>query len=208
MSEDILLYGLSETELYQKLLKWHATVELHEFPGDFHRLQVEYWIWLNRHRLCANGQVFDISPDTSRSWLGEHYQTLGLRECDVIGDICDLSLSDNSVGAIICTEVLEHCANPFKAVEEMRRVLKPGGLLFITAPFLWPWHGTSAYDDYWRFTDAGWKLLLHAYQTAQVEPIIMTDEGKRAYDMLRRFECLGHRRFTKITTGYLVEAVK
>lgn len=36
---------------------------------------------------------------------------------------------------ILCTEVLEHTLNPFRAVYEMFRILKPKGLLFISVPF-------------------------------------------------------------------------
>ncbi|RLJ01850.1 MAG: hypothetical protein DRP11_03810 [Candidatus Aenigmatarchaeota archaeon] len=36
--------------------------------------------------------------------------------------------------AVICAEVIEHTKEPFKMLKEMRRILKPGGLLFITTP--------------------------------------------------------------------------
>lgn len=45
-----------------------------------------------------------------------------------------LPLADNEFNAIISTAVLEHLVNPLTALEEMRRVLKYDGILFLTTP--------------------------------------------------------------------------
>ena len=54
---------------------------------------------------------------------------------DIISDITSIPLPDNSVDAIMCTEVFEHIPNPVLAIEEFKRLLKPNGYLIITAPF-------------------------------------------------------------------------
>ena len=54
---------------------------------------------------------------------------------DIVSDIIDIPLPDKSIDAIMCTEVLEHIPNPVAALNEFRRLLKPGGYLLITAPF-------------------------------------------------------------------------
>ncbi|WP_350292978.1 methyltransferase domain-containing protein [uncultured Croceitalea sp.] len=46
---------------------------------------------------------------------------------DVKADICDLPFDDNSYDVILCNHVLEHIPNDTKAMEELYRVLKPGG---------------------------------------------------------------------------------
>lgn len=51
-----------------------------------------------------------------------------------------IPLCDKSVDCAIATEVFEHCSNPESVMKEIYRVLKPGGLLFFTVPFLWPLH--------------------------------------------------------------------
>ena len=46
---------------------------------------------------------------------------------DVKADICNLPFSDNSFDVILCNHVLEHIPNDIKAMQELYRVLKPGG---------------------------------------------------------------------------------
>lgn len=70
---------------------------------------------------------------------------------DIVGDIHDLPLEDNSIDAIICNAVLEHVEEPQKAVKEMYRVLKPGGYCFIYTPFLFYYHAMPGYyKDFYR----------------------------------------------------------
>lgn len=76
---------------------------------------------------------------------------------DVLG-ICErLPFKDNSFGGIISVAVLEHLKDPFKAAEELLRVLKPGGFLFVDVPFLQPFHGYPSH--YYNMTSEGVKNL-------------------------------------------------
>ena len=54
---------------------------------------------------------------------------------DIVSDITAIPLPDQSVDAIMCTEVLEHIPDALAAIKEFSRLLKPGGYLLITAPF-------------------------------------------------------------------------
>lgn len=49
-------------------------------------------------------------------------------------DILKLPFPDNSFDAVTCQTVLIHIENPLEALEEMKRVLKPDGLLFCAEP--------------------------------------------------------------------------
>jgi ubiquinone/menaquinone biosynthesis C-methylase UbiE len=53
---------------------------------------------------------------------------------DIISDITNIPVENGSFDAIMCTEVLEHIPDPIKAIKEFGRILKPGGLLIVTAP--------------------------------------------------------------------------
>lgn len=59
-------------------------------------------------------------------------------------DITDIPEEDATFDAILCTEVFEHIPEPMMAMKEFSRLLKPGGRLFITAPFT----GGSHQDPY------------------------------------------------------------
>ncbi len=207
MSRDMLMFGMSECENTNNLLNWmNSTDGLHEFMPDPHRLQLEKWIWDKRDALT--GRVMDVGVENRRDWIGEGYFTFGFRDCDVVGDLLRIPYEPESLDAILCTEVLEHCVDPFMACREMRRVLKPGGLLMVTSPFVWPWHGNNHYPDYWRFSHQAWQLLLADFSELKIIRCEWSPEGERLYDLLRRFECFGLRKFTYATTGFLVEAVK
>lgn len=52
----------------------------------------------------------------------------------VRSDITAIPLSDASIDAILCTEVLEHVERPLDALSEFARLLKPGGRLLVTVP--------------------------------------------------------------------------
>ena len=47
---------------------------------------------------------------------------------DVKADICDLPFEDNSFDFILCNHVLEHIPDDKKAMQELYRILKPGGI--------------------------------------------------------------------------------
>jgi SAM-dependent methyltransferase len=61
-----------------------------------------------------------------------------------------IPLNSDSVDSALLTEVLEHVPNPDAVLTEICRVLRPGGKLFLTVPFLWPLHEVP-YDNY-RYT--------------------------------------------------------
>jgi predicted SAM-dependent methyltransferase len=53
---------------------------------------------------------------------------------DVKADICNLPFNDNSFDIVFCNHVLEHIANDTKAMQELYRVLKPGGMGIFQIP--------------------------------------------------------------------------
>jgi hypothetical protein len=76
---------------------------------------------------------------------------------DVVGDAYELPYAGNAVDAIYCEAVLEHLEHPNAAVQEMYRVLRPGGQVFAATPFLQMFHGYP--NHYQNFTLVGHERL-------------------------------------------------
>jgi SAM-dependent methyltransferase len=76
---------------------------------------------------------------------------------DLVGRIEDLPVEDATFDLVLCTQVLEHCDDPLRAVSELRRVTAPGGRVLAST------HGVQVYhpspQDYWRWTYAGLERL-------------------------------------------------
>jgi ubiquinone/menaquinone biosynthesis C-methylase UbiE len=90
---------------------------------------------------------------------------------DIVGDIHAIPLPDGSVDAIICRSVLEHVERPAVAVQEMLRILKPRGLLYLQVPSIYPYHariGHGAYPDYWRFFESTLRLMLKDFSDIEL----------------------------------------
>jgi SAM-dependent methyltransferase len=135
---------------------------------------------------------------------------------DIVGDIHDLPLPDDSVDAIVCSSVIEHVENPIRAMEEVYRVLKPGGYAFFYAPFLYYYHPMPGYyGDFYRFTYDGWEYLTRHYASREIRPVhgpvatilnLVPFMSKRV-DWLRRFD-RWWRPNSRQVSGYNVFCVK
>jgi SAM-dependent methyltransferase len=85
---------------------------------------------------------------------------------DLVSDITSIPAPDASFDAILCSEVLEHVPEPTHALDEFARLLKPGGVLILTAPFgsnvhMAPYHYCSGFSRYWyehHLTQRGFRI--------------------------------------------------
>ena len=73
---------------------------------------------------------------------------------DIVCDIVNIPEPDAAFDAILCSEVFEHLPDPLKALDEFVRLLKPGGVLILTAPFasfvhFAPYHYATGFSRYW-----------------------------------------------------------
>jgi len=91
---------------------------------------------------------------------------------DIIADIHNIPLPNNSVDAVICKSVLQFVKNPFKAVDEIFRVLKPSGKCLVYVPFLYIYHGGlgDSERDYWRFSTDGITELFSKFRRIETCP--------------------------------------
>lgn len=82
------------------------------------------------------------------------------------GTAYDIPASDASFDSAICTSVLEHLEEPELALRECFRVIKSGGGVIYTVPFIWPLHEEPR--DFYRFSKYG---LEHLFEKAGFEII-------------------------------------
>lgn len=68
-----------------------------------------------------------------------------------------LPFGKNTFDAVLCTQVLEHVSEPALVINEISRVLKPGGKLFLSAPQSWCQHQKPY--DFFRYTSFGLTYL-------------------------------------------------
>lgn len=85
---------------------------------------------------------------------GLHNQAWDTSRIDLVSDITEIPASDESFDAVLCSEVLEHVPEPMRALDEFARLLRPGGMLILTAPFSSlvhqaPFHFCSGFSKYW-----------------------------------------------------------
>jgi SAM-dependent methyltransferase len=76
---------------------------------------------------------------------------------DIIGIADAIPVRDAVADAVLSSQVIEHLPDPEEALREARRILKPGGLLFISFPLLFPLHA-SPYD-FFRYTEHGFEAM-------------------------------------------------
>jgi SAM-dependent methyltransferase len=84
----------------------------------------------------------------------------------VVSDAHSLAFRDQSFDVVLATEVLEHLPEPQRAVDEMLRVLRPGGTVLLTTRFLFPLH--DAPGDYYRYTRFGLAYLFRQFEIVEI----------------------------------------
>lgn len=87
---------------------------------------------------------------------------------DLVADAHDLPFEDEAFDQVVAIEVLEHLKNPGQAVQEIARVLKPGGEIVVSIPFMFRVHGDP--HDYQRLTSSGLQKLFETHFATTISP--------------------------------------
>jgi SAM-dependent methyltransferase len=147
------------------------------------------------------GTVVDIGCGDRwlESHVGAHGHYIGLDSIvtgallyggrpDIFGDAASLPFADGSIDCVVLLEVLEHLEHPRRALEEIARVLKPGGRLLLSMPFLYPIH--DAPHDFQRYTTHGLAREISAVGL-DVGAITTTRHSLEAAGLLAAIGCAG-----------------
>lgn len=105
-------------------------------------------------------QLADLRP----LFPGKQYVGADMREgpgVDRILNLHDVDLPDATAGTVLCLDTLEHVEYPHKAVQEIHRILRPGGIAVLASVMDFPIHDYP--HDYWRFTLEAFRSLLKPF---------------------------------------------
>lgn len=108
----------------------------------------------------GQGALQQPLEDLGYCYISIDIQCLKKNGNTVLGDVHVQPFKNESFDLVVSKDTLEHFLQPWKAVEEVHRILKPGGLFIIWVPFMHPFHG----DDYYRYSPLGLKHLLGDFE--------------------------------------------
>lgn len=179
LSMDLGLYGVG-TQNAPTRDAWVAKV-LAELPSGWRLLdagagECQY----KKHCGHLDYVAQDIAVYDGAGAVGLHNPGWSFSQIDIVCDITSIPEPDGAFDAVLCTEVLEHLPDPVAALDEMARLLRPGGMLITTAPF-WsmthqaPFHFATGFN---RF------FYEHHYGRLGFDIVEMTPNGNF-------FECVG-----------------
>lgn len=134
----------------------------------------------SRNRVLQFLQTEQVrSSDGMQLNLGSGSQRLGKKplnldllageEVDVQGNLLHLPVKDMSVDTIVCTGVLEHVSDPYLAVQEIYRILKFGGRVFIETPLMQTVHASP--KDFHRWTPDGLRQLMGSFDILELRVV-------------------------------------
>jgi len=84
-----------------------------------------------------------------------------------VGQAEELPFAGDQFDLVFCTQMLEYVPHPQRAIDEIRRVLCPGGCLFLSAPAVFP---RDSDPEYWRFLPSALRLLLENFREVEIAP--------------------------------------
>jgi SAM-dependent methyltransferase len=157
----------NKTQLKNRISKYYTNIQLNRNHLDIYVVRKAIFKFIQENAFLFNGKVMDLGcgimpyrdfiKENSKctSYVGVDFESslnseYSLIKPDLFWDGKTIPLKNNSIEVVLCTELLEHCQNSDEILQEAFRVLKPGGKLLLTVPFLWNLH-LVPYDEY-RYT--------------------------------------------------------
>ncbi|MCZ6836566.1 MAG: class I SAM-dependent methyltransferase [Planctomycetota bacterium] len=119
---------------------------------------------------CGNAPYKDIILEQADEYIGVDWENSAhdQSQVDVFADLTkEIPLESDWADTLVSFQVMEHLPEPEFFLRECMRILKPGGRLYITVPFMWRVH--EAPHDYFRYTRHGLEYLLSKVQFEQIE---------------------------------------
>ena len=121
---------------------------------------------------CGNKPYESLFTGKIEKYVGCDVVQSDEGKVDTICEATELKFADETFDTIFSTQVIEHVHDPKKMLSEANRVLKPGGMAIVSAPFSWELH-EEPYDFY-RYSKYGLKSML---ENAGFEVVELTANG-------------------------------
>jgi len=133
------------------------------------------------NEIKPNDDVLDIGKamrDKHQNIVCKSLETLDVNDfgsypdiiCDICSDVTDLQ---NKYDKIICIAILEHVYDPFRAVSNLRKMLKNNGIIYGMVPYLYHYHAPQdlKFQDYFRFSKDALAYLFKDFDTVELYPV-------------------------------------
>ena len=130
--------------------------------GDKNQLQ-----FLKSRVPTIDGPVLEVgsrstdTPTVSFRDVYPEYVGVDLAPGNGVDVVADLSkpnpLPEGHFSLVICCSVLEHVESPWAVAENITKLLRPGGTVYVSVPWIWRYHAYPA--DFWRFSWQGIEKL-------------------------------------------------
>ena len=134
----------------------------------------------------AGGRVFGV--DISKEMIIQARKDLdlagnyGKRVFFSIGDVCSLDFPDSYFDKVLCSEVIEHVIDIKKALNEIHRVLKPGGSFVLTTPNKNSWYGFERRFFWEGLLGKKWPHPLDNWQSVSEISYLINKAGFNIYE--------------------------
>jgi len=138
---------------------------------------------------CGPRDQAVVAEHYSLRYVGVDYSS---PKADLLADAQSIPFADGTFDVVLSYAVLEHLYNPFVAIQEVARVLRPGGACVAVVSQGEPFH-----DSYFHHTAFG---VLSVLQEARLRPVVMWP----SYDTLHALATMG--RYPRVLRG-LIEVV-
>ena len=176
----------NRNEMKRQILRWICKEEYNPglwgiFLNPFFLLRRALWQSIERHAPRLHGRLLDVGCGSKPylqlfnhvdEYVGMEFDSPANRVhsgADVFYSGEAFPFATSAFDSILSTEVLEHVFNPQQHLKECFRVLRPGGLMLLTTPFVWDEH--SKPYDYGRYSSFG---LSHVMNEAGFEVVDLT----------------------------------
>lgn len=151
---------------------------------DFHRMSVTRFVESVAPTLPAGAVIVDAGAGEAwykplfvrARYLALDYavgdRTWDYSRLDCVCDLHAMPLKTDSVPFVLCTQTLEHVQRPQVVLSELNRILRPGGTVFCSLPFIGDAHHQEPYD-FFRYTRYGVEYLFKSacFADVQITPI-------------------------------------